>query len=495
MPNSVSNAKLSLYIYNPTSGSYTNYGERMIGPSFGSIAPGGYKEFTCKIRVPSTSAVPPELATFSKVVVTGLGQVVWMGRIDEPALAFDSGDGPYFSIHAMGPADALKDDPADAAYSSQTAAAIFGNQLSSRSAFLPIDQDTSGIVIPDTSDLFSPAFQTKTFEDALTEVLPCLGDYTWGVWEHPNNRDAFGQPTAQLVIHPRDTSSANLHWEALAYDQDTLTITPTVEYSFNVVQIKYTDVATGLPASVTVKDTRLNSDGSQGSAPFPRRKTVQDLTSDHLTAAEAALLANGLLNQYLNGGFKVEMDLYGVRDGSHTQLPLWLVRSDQMIRLPDVLPSPAMIPIADAYNVTTWYIVEATYTEQEGDALPVMHLALQTFWDYASFQLARMQYIHQKLLYDGKVHQTAQAAGVPEFGFCSFGFPSLSTAGSIWSVGVNYKSVMTSAPASVTLTLLNQINSSGQIVLNITNTGFEYDVTAAANGSGNARSSYKTNGN
>ena len=109
--------------------------------------------------------------------------------------------------------------------------------------------------------------------------------------------DPAGFPTWQLRAHPRDTTTTPY----LALDEDILgwRVAPSAQRAYNVVQVAYVDPVSG-PGVVTVSDPRLNGDGSQGSAPFRRRKLRRNLGKLPLTGAQATAIANAWLATYSN---------------------------------------------------------------------------------------------------------------------------------------------------------------------------------------------------
>lgn len=486
---------LVLTAYNLATGAKAVYSDQVMELEMDTIAPGGYGTMTCKVRVKDARIVPPELRLMANVAVMSGRFAVFLGRWDEPAIALQDGEGDYFELHAMGAAHCLSDEPADSTYSNQTAQFIIGQELSSRSAYLPLDQDTSQILPNNPSATFSPAFNTKTIEEKINEINPLLGDYTWGVWNHPTHRDAAGFPAWQLYWHVRDAST--IAYTGYLVDEASYTIRPSVEYSYNAVQIKFRDATSDLPSSVTVKDSRLNNDNSQGNAPFPYRKLVKDLSYTHLSATEAAALANALLALYQNGGFKVEMDLEQVRNANGNLIPLATVRADANIFLPELSPFGTTITTTPKQGVNVFYIQETRYSEA-GGSTPKLTISANSFFDGSAFQVARMQYIHEHLSKDGKVHHTVRAAGEQETGRCGMAFGTNSLAGDVWECGVNYKTATSTAPTSITLTgdgaPRAPVNISTTGVASITNTGFQLQLFPAANGAGRWSGSYQTVG-
>jgi len=483
--------QFEVYVYSPTNpSSRVPIGNLVEGILWSTIAPGGYGHLTMRFAVKDALLIPPELRIFAQVAVMDGPFPVFLGRLDEPGIVSDT-NGDYYDITAQGGATALKDEPRDFAYTTKTAQYIIGDQISVRSAYIAIDQDTSLILPNAPSATFSPAYNGKTIEDILNELITQLGDYTWEVWGHSTNVDVGYFPTWQLQVHIRDT--ATLAYGAWPEDIVSLNVRPTVDYSYNAVTLLYRDSATSVPTSVTVQDSRLNSNKSQGSAPFPYRLLRKDLGTLLLSSTQAATIANALLAQYQNTNYKIEVNLARLRDDAGMEVPLWQCRADKNIFIPQLAAVSTILPFTFTQNSGLYYITETEYTESGGT--PNLKMTLNTFTDEAAFQIAQLQYQANLATTNKKVEAVLQAVGSPETGTCGCSAPSNAPASSVWEQGVNFKTTMTNVPSSITLTAVSSTNVTSVTAANVTRTGFQFRMTinaaAAASWSGN----YTTNGN
>ena len=319
----------------------------------------------------------------------------FLGRWDEPGSVIGDGtsDGDTYELTAQGASTCLADDPQDTSYSGQTVQQILVAQYTAgspaRNNYLLLDSDTSLVFPSNPAPTFNKSYTGKSFADVLNDVGSLAGDNSWQVWGHGRNRDAAGFPTWQLGAHPRDTSTVSY----IAYKEDctNVDVRPSVEYSYNVVTLNYKDSTTLLPATVTVADARLTANYAQGTAPFPMRSFRKDLTSTQMSSAEATALANTYLTQYENGGFKITVDLAAIRNAAGVAIPLWQVKSDANIYLPDVAPILAQLPFAPVANGNVFYVLTTNYEEQNGQT-PTLEIVCNSFEDVAAFQLARLQY-------------------------------------------------------------------------------------------------------
>ena len=151
----------------------------------------------------------------------------------------------------------------------------------------------------------------------------------------------------------------------------------------------YVDPATG-PGVVTVSDPRLNSDGSQGAAPFRRRKLRRSLGALPLTAAQATTIAQAWLAAYSQPTSKVEMVLRAVRDANGAPLPLSHVRADANLFTPELAARGQTLSTGPQPGVNQFYIVETKYHETaDGDI--TLTLQLDNYADRVEGLLARLR--------------------------------------------------------------------------------------------------------
>lgn len=460
--------------------------------TFDTAAQGGYGTLTARMVTKNARLLPPELFLFSNVAVMAGPFPCFLGRWDEPGSVIGDGtsDGDTFELTAQGAATCLADDAQDTSYSAQTAAQIVTNQYTvgspSRSYYLLIDSDTSQIFPNGVVSTYNKAYTGKSFADVLADVIGTEGDYSYQVWGHGRNRDAAGFPTWQLFIHPRDTTTTS--FMALHEDITNVDVRPSVEYSYNVVTLNYKDSTTLLPATITVADSRLTANYAQGSAPFPMRRLRKDLTTTQLSSSEASSLANAYLTQYQNGGFKITVDLAFVRDATGTPIPLWRVRGDGNIYLPDLAPITATLPFAVSANVNQFYVQTTNYQEQNGQT-PTLEIVCNSFSDEAAFQLAKLQYNSDLATQNLKSQAIVTQPGQPEKGFCGGSLQASGASQSV-QVGVNFKTVLSSTPSSVTLTSVSSTNVSGVTYGNLAPTGFTLTITSTAAGFTSWQGSY-----
>src|SRR6185437_1382660 len=136
----------------------------------------------------------------------------------------------------------------------------------------------------------------------------------------------------------------------------------------------------------------------------------KDLSAYHLSATQATALANALMAQYQNGGWKITVVLDRVLDANGNEIPLWMVRADANIALPNLAPMGAQLPIAPTPNTNVFYITETEYSEQEGQT-PQLTITCDSFYDRGAFQVARLQYREEHQIRSGKTRQKVQIPG------------------------------------------------------------------------------------
>lgn len=488
---------LSLYAYQPAWTIATNYGASIQSLEFTTIAPGGFGHLTAELLVNDSRIVPSELTVFSNIaLIDTWGFPAFLGRWDEPATSLDN-SGTLFQLAAQGGATNLKDDPQDTSYSGQTALAILTDQLSGaglqRNNTCLIDSDTSQLTLP--AGTFNLVLTGATFEDALNQLIPALGaDYLYYVWDHATHKDAAGFPKWQLYTSARDSSSANLAYVATLADIVSFKITPAIEYAFNAVTLKYRDATTLAPTSVTVTDSRLGAGGTQGTAPFPWRRTRLDKSNIQIASAQAATLANALLAQYLNAQFKIDIVLGSVRDLNGEAIPLWQVRAGRVIAVPELATMGVALPTGFQANVNTFFISETTYSERSGST-PTVSLTSNTYSDRVDWQIRRLEQQEEQRQRSLFTTGAIQQSGQPEIGNAAITIPASALAGSTWGVGVNFRATMAATPSSITFTPASNTNVATIAFANLTTTGFLFNATTTANGAASWSGTYKTVGN
>lgn len=514
---------LALYCYNLAQNAVVDYSALAEDLTFTSNSPGGYGDLHCTIKVQNARllAQHPELALFARVAVMDGPTAVWLGRIDEPAIVLDSSNGDEVELHAMGLADALKDDPNDYTYQGSTAQAVLIDQLTGttygRNVTLTgtsgwLDSDTSLVLPTNPSGTYFEAYPAYTMEQILNDLLGSIGDYTYTVFAHPSANlasgahvDTLGFPKGVLAVHARDLSTVS--YTGYLADEDSHDIRPSVEYAFNAVRLKYRDATTQQPASVTVADSRLSLatfggqyiPAGQGTAPFAWRCFAKDLTNLTLSSTQATAVANAILNDNLNGGSKIQVKLARVCDANGKSIPLWQVRADANIFLPELAPLAQQLPTAPtAYNAVqggnVFYITETEYSESSGQT-PLLTVTCNSFSDKSTFQFNRLQLQAEAKLRAVKVPVVVAATGAAETGTCGVQWGGTALAADLYGASVNFKTVLSSAPSSVTLTNTTILNANTPGAQNVSAFGFLFNVKVTANGPGFWFGSYKTVGN
>ncbi|HET9111073.1 MAG TPA: hypothetical protein VFN78_09635, partial [Ktedonobacterales bacterium] len=358
---------LGLWAYTPPSNNYplivSELGELVDALEFTTVAPGGFGDLAAVVKLPDARIPRPELSIFSKVCLRDGLTTCFSGEWSDPALILDGQHGEYVLLSALGGGVALRDDPDDSAYTGKTAQSIIASEFTKRGAYLALDSDQSAILPSAPAATFSPLYDGFNLEEILHDLCFSLGDYVWTVYEHPSHLDPAGFPTLQAQAHPRDTSTT--HYVATGEDIVSWRVTPSTQRAYNVVQVAYVDV-TGGPGVVTVSDARLNGDGSQGAAPFRRRKLRRSLGRAPLTSAQATTIAQAWLAAYQNVSNKIEVTLRSLCDANGQPLPLQQARADRNLFVPELAVRGATLstlssgPVA---GVNQFYIVETRYRE------------------------------------------------------------------------------------------------------------------------------------
>jgi hypothetical protein len=476
---------LALYAYTPPVATYplimAEYGEQVEALEFTTVAPGGFGDLTCALKLADARLPRPELAMFSRVCLRDGLFTVFAGEWADPALTLDGAAGEYIALTALGAGAALRDDPDDVAYpTATTAQAIIAAEFARRAAWLPLDQDQSAVAPNQPTATFTPVYDGYNLEEILHDLMGALGDYTWTVYEHPRNRDAAGFPTWRLAAHPRDITTTS--YVAAGEDIASWRIAPSTERAYNVVQVAYVDAQSG-PGVVTVSDPRLNSDGSQGSAPFRRRKLRRSLGSLPLTHAQATAIANAWLAAYCQPTNKVEMTLRAVRDANGASLPLSHVRADANLFTPELAVRGAQLTGGPVAGINQFYIVETRYRETAAGEISLT-LQLDNYADRAEGLLARLRIAEDTRQRRRGVYRITQSPGAQQVGFVALRSPS-ATAGQVIGASVSFVPTLAKTPTSLTFSAINSANVGGGPGVTsgtLTPYGCEVTVTAAASG-------------
>ena len=476
---------LSLWAYSNPSTAYPlivgEYGAEIEALEFSTVAPGGFGDLACALKLPDARLPRPELALFSRVCLRDGPFTAFSGEWADPALVLDGVAGEYVMLSALGGGVALRDDPDDSAYNSATTAqAIIAAEFAKRAAFLPLDADLSAVLPNAPANTFTPVYDGYTVEEVLHDLMGALGDYVWTVYDHPQHRDAAGYPTWQLQAHPRDTTTTA--YMALGEDIASWRVMPSAQRAYNVVEVAYVDPVAG-PGVVTVSDPRLNGDGSQGTAPFRRRKLRRNLGALPLTGTQATAIANAWLATYSNPTNKIEVELRAVRDYNGVAIPLSHVRADANLFVPELAVRGQWLSAGPAPGVNQFWIAETQYRETAaGDV--TLTLQLDNYADRATALLARLQIADEARQRRRGVYRVTQSPGAQQVGYCSIRAPSVA-GGQQVGVGVSFVPALSNTPTGLTFTTIASTNvASGPSVTSGTLTPYGCEVTVTANLSG-----------
>lgn len=472
---------LALYCYALAPGQQqrvVEYAAELVGLSFTTVAPGGCGQLSAVLQLPNAQLPRPELSLMARLSLMAGPVCLFVGEITDPEPTLDEQYGEYVKITALGIGNSLRDDPLTVTYTNQTVQAMAINQLSRRAAYLPIDQDTSQVFPDNPSGTFNPAYANRNMEEVISDLAQLAGDYAWGVWPHPINRDSAGFATGQLVVHQRDTSTTHYQASLLAADAWKYNIKQSAERAYNVVAITYSVSTTSgyTQGTATYTDPRLNADGSQGTAPFRRRVYGKDLSSiTTVNASQAQALANTYGAQFQNPSNIADLTLVTVRDAQGNPLPLWMVSADKNLFIPELATRGAQLATSATAGVNQFYLVQTTYTEQP-DGTTTLEVQGDNYVDTASLQIARLQLWSDGLLRAQRTTGTIQATGAPETGGCGFQGVSGATGNAI-VVWQPFRALMSNAPTSINLTRTSASNVTSVSVTGITTQGFRLVIT------------------
>jgi hypothetical protein len=117
---------LALWAYTPPSNAYplvtAEYGAQVEALEFTTVAPGGFGDLTCLLKLPDARLPRPALQLFSRVCLRDGPFTAFSGEWSDPALVLDSAAGEHLLLSALGGGACLRDDPDDSAYTSATTA-------------------------------------------------------------------------------------------------------------------------------------------------------------------------------------------------------------------------------------------------------------------------------------------------------------------------------------------------------------------------------------
>lgn len=478
------------------------YAEAIENLRFSSVIPGGFGQLTAQLKVKDARIPRPELGIFSRLALMDGLDPVWLGEISmsQPSLAEDSEN---LQITALGLGASLRDDPNVFSYSAQTVQQVAKAQVTFHNVTYAtwfLDPDTSLLFPDNPAGTYAPVYDGKTCEEIFGDLCSLASGggsavYVYGTQAHATNRDIAGFPTTQLYAIQRDTSTVHYQASLAAGEVDRYNYGQSTDRCYNGVAIRYLDAATatGLGTKFAF-DTRLNQTTfAQNTAPFRFRKYFRDLSgTTTIAAGQAQALANLYLAQYQNPTNQSEVWLKAARDANGNRVPLHKLRAGRNILIPEMAVRGQQLPTVPTAGVNLGYIVSCEYSEDATSAQ--VDLQLDNWSDRASFYLDRLTLAADVLARSDTVVANVQSPNAPETGYCGGTF--IATAGGQQgSDGQNYKTVMASAPSSITLTTVSSSNATSPGTNNIDVYGFNVTWNSSTSGQSTYLAHYKTNGN
>jgi hypothetical protein len=172
---------LALWAYTPPGAPWplvaTDYGARIEALEFTTVAPGGFGDLSCILKLPDARLPRPELGLFSRVALRDGLFTCFSGEWSDPTLVLDSARGEYVMLSALGGGVALRDDPDDAAYASATTAQdIIAAEFARRASYLALDGDLSAVLPDHPANTFTPVYDGYTHHD-IRLALFALDDF------------------------------------------------------------------------------------------------------------------------------------------------------------------------------------------------------------------------------------------------------------------------------------------------------------------------------
>ncbi len=499
--------RLSLLCYTPYPGPYPfvvrEYSDDVDQFNFTTLAPGGFGVFSFRLRIADPFVPRFELYPFSKVLLVSGTNVVFLGELTEPHIGLDT-SGDYLSLTALGIGNILRDDPHTDAYVNQTGKQIIQAQLALRVSTWKtwanwISADTSAILPDNPATVFSPSYDNRTAEEVLNDVCLLLGDYTWCVWDDPSwgttntYVDGAGYPLGRIEVHARDT--ATTHYLTTIKGQDVVAFDfgPSGDRMYNDVDIGFTGSSGGYDHR-QYTDPRIGGDFSQNTAPFRFRKFVRDLTGvQTVTAAQAAAIANAYGAEFKDATNKGTINLRRARNANGDEIPLWEVRADRNIGVPDLAQRGATLPSALTPGVNQFYIQQTTYNEDGSGA--TLELQCDNYVDRLETTVARLQLAADIQARSGKSVGGMIRTGTALTGICSLGQSNANAGGTSWSYVSFMPTQLYQAPTSISFTTISASNMTGVAASDLRAYGFSFSCNYIAAGGGFARFNFTTNGN
>ena len=496
---------LSMWCYTPPSATATQplvvreYAEPLDSLRFSSVMPGGWGQLTAKLKVTDARIPRPELGLFSRIVLVDGPTILWMGEISESKPGMNTTE-EYILVTALGLGAMLRDDPNGPTYNAQTVQQMARAELLQRTTTthaVPFDPDNTQLFPDNPAGTYGPVYDNKTWEEVLADLCTLASTaasnvYVYGTEAHPTNKDAAGFPTTRVYARLRDVSTVHYQASIAANEVERYELGNSAERAYNAIYIGYNNGAGGISYK-NAKDTRLGSDLSQNLAAFRWRKYLRDYSgTTTISAAQAQALANTYLSQYQNITNKSEVWLRAARDANGNPLRLHFLQAGKNILVPEMAVQGQQLPTVPTPGVNLGYIVSFTYSEDATGQL--VDLQLDNFADVASYYVARLMLAADTLARSDATILNRQAPNAPETGYCGGNF--IATAGAqAGSAGTNYKTVMTNAPTSISLSTVSSVNSTSPGTSNIDVYGFNVTWQSSAGGASTYLAHYTTNGN
>ena len=112
-------SRLALWAYTPPSAAYPlltgEYAEQIEALEFTTVAPGGFGDLACVLKLPDARLSRPDLAPFARLCLRDGLFTAFAGEWSDPALVLDGAAGEYIHLTALGAGACLRDDPDDSA--------------------------------------------------------------------------------------------------------------------------------------------------------------------------------------------------------------------------------------------------------------------------------------------------------------------------------------------------------------------------------------------
>lgn len=509
--------RFSVYAFvSPNTGFYSQQtlelGDYLDSVSFGSAAPGGFTTFEAVLRLPDARLFRPVFALMSEIAVMDysnaytagaknapFGPAVWRGELTDVTIGMDQTLGEYVRLTALGLGNGLRDDPRPVAYAAQTPQQMVVAELNARtvstSKLQTISSDTAQIFPDNPATQYSPVYDNRTMEEVIADVCSLAGDYQWGVWAHPTQRNAAGFPLGQLVVHKRDTTTTTYVASIAGGDIQSYQLTPSAERAYNRITVDYTTASGGV-GTATYTDSRLNGATlAQANAPFRYRKLSRDYSgTSTITATQAQAIANAYGALYKDVSNKISFTLRSVNDANGRAIPLWQVMADNTIFVPDFAQrSGTTLPTSPTPGVNQFYIVAATYrVDQSGQE--TVELQCDNWVDQVESQIARLTLAADVQSRTKKTTGYVQAQGAAASGYTAIG-QSNAVSGQACTGLIQFPVQLYQSPVSIAFTAQVTTNIGAPSVSRITTLGAVAQAIASASGAVQGAWTYTTSGN